>query len=76
MQVDTRAIAAEFADREMMADATSTLEPEDFDVAVERTVELFDSAPWLAGSDSNIPGCMHMTYRDLFALLVIAKDRD
>lgn len=84
MQIDTKAVAERFAEAEMqklaaqarkvLSDATISLQPEDFDVAIERATELFDSAPWLTASESScIGGCLHMTHRDIFALLVIAN---
>lgn len=85
MQIDTKKIAARFADAEMMrlhksaanklSEAVASLQPENFDIATSRAKELFDSAPWLANSEALIGGCLHVSYRDLFALLITAECR-
>lgn len=56
--------------------AADTVDDDAIDLAMERANELFEAAPWHATSASEIPGCLHLTMADLFALLVAAERRE
>lgn len=60
---------------EMIADALLNCTPHRCEVAMRHAEELFNTAPHLAASESEIGGCLHMQYRDLFALYAIAAKK-
>ncbi len=55
----------------MLRDAAQAITDERADLARKNVIELFDNAPWLAATETAVPGCLNLRYCDLYALAVL-----